>query len=327
LPLWRDLANSPSITGRRFPASLPRGCSGSALSQTLIAGICLVNPLTFEALRNGHPEEILTTALAVAAVAVASEGKGRRAAILLGLAIASKQWAVIAILPVLMALPARRVRMGLVAVAIFLVLTLPGFLASPSSFREVHDKAASTGRVVTPWSIWYPAADVKTEEYRVDSTTLTAQVHEAPPLIGSLAHPLIVLLALGLPLALTLRRRGFGLSGPDAMALLALLALLRCALDPVDNLYYHLPLLLALFGWDALAPRGLPVRGLGGAALALFFWAWSRNLTDLQAFNAAYVMVMVTACALIATSLFRLGSGFRLPSRLARNFAGIGREA
>ena len=34
------------------------------------------------------------------------------------------------------------------------------------------------------------------------------------------------------------------LSGPDAMALFALLALLRCALDPVDNVYYHLPLLL-----------------------------------------------------------------------------------
>jgi hypothetical protein len=301
--------------------------SASSLFQALIAGICLVNPLTFEALRLGHPEEILTAALAVAAVVSAAEGKDRRAAILLGLAIASKQWAVIAILPVLMALTRRRLSTGLVASVIFLALTLPSFLASPSSFVEVHDRAASTGRIVTPWSVWYPAANVVTEHYTVGSTHLTASVHEAPPLVGSFSHPLIVLLAIGLPVALALRRRSFRLPGADAMALLTLIALLRCALDPVDNLYYHLPLLLALFGWDALAPHGLPVRGLAGTALALLFWDWSWNLTDLQAFNAAYVTVMITACALIAANLFRPASGFRLPSRLGRNFAGIGREA
>ena len=55
------------------------------------------------------------------------------------------------------------------------------------------------------------------------------------------------------------------------MALLALLALLRCALDPVDNLYYHEPLLIALLGWDAFASRGLPWRGLVGVAVAFAF--------------------------------------------------------
>lgn len=310
-----------------YLAGLARRRGAPVLSRALIAGICLVNPLTFEALRLGHPEEILTGALAVAAVASASEGKDRRAAILLGLAIASKQWAVIAILPVLMALPARRMRAGLVAAAVALILTLPGVLAAPDAFVEVHDNAASTGRIVGPWSAWYPIATVVTEHYTVGSTQLTAVVHEAPPLVGSLSHPLIVLLAIGLPLALALHRQSFRLSGSDAMALLALLALLRCALDPVDNLYYHLPLLLALFGWDALAPRGLPVRGLAGTAFALIFWHWSRNLSDLQAFNAAYIAVAVTACALIAAGLFRSRSEFRLSSRLARESRGIAREA
>jgi Glycosyltransferase family 87 len=309
-----------------YLAGLARRRGASAFSQALIAGLCLVNPLTFEALRLGHPEEILTAALAVAAVATASEGKGGRAAILLGLAVASKQWAVIAILPVLMALPARRVRAALVAGAVFLALTLPAFLASPSSFRSVHESAASTGRVVTPWSVWYPAAGVKTEEYRVGSTRLTANVREAPPLVGSLTHPLIVLLGLGLPLALALRRRRFALAGAEAMALLALLALLRCALDPVDNLYYHLPLLLALFGWDALAPGGLPVRGLAGTAAALFLLDWSRHLTDVQAYNATYIAMITVACALIAARLFRPAFEFR-PGRWTRNFAGFGREA
>jgi hypothetical protein len=145
---------------------------------------------------------------------------------------------------------------------------------------------------------------VTSEHHEVGSTSFTAEVHEAPPLVGSLSHPLIVFLALGLPLALALRRGRFRLSGPDAMALLALLALLRCALDPVDNLYYHVPLLLALLGWDALSSQRLPLRGLAGTAIALLFWEWSHNLSNVQLFNYAYVAVAVAAGAIIALTLF-----------------------
>lgn len=288
-----------------YLAGIARRRGASGLTQFLLAALCLVNPLTFEALENGHPEELLTAALAVGAVATASEGHSRRAAVLLGLAIVSKQWAVIAILPVLMALPARRVRTGIGAAAIVVALMLPSVLAAPGSFSEVHHNAAHTGRVVTPWSIWYPAATVAAEEYRVGSTRMTRQVHEAPPLVGRFSHPLIVLLAFGAPLALALRRGRFRLSGPDAMGLLALLALLRCVLDPVDNLYYHAPLLLALLGWDALAPRGLPVRGLAGAAIALLFWHWVHNISDVAAFNAAYLAVVSVAGLSISMALFR----------------------
>ncbi|HEX7059149.1 MAG TPA: glycosyltransferase 87 family protein [Solirubrobacterales bacterium] len=288
-----------------YLAGFARRRGASNFTQALIAGLCLVNPLTFEALRMGHPEEILTAALAVAAVASAAEGRRWRAAVLLGLAVASKQWAVIAILPVLMALPARRVQAGLVAAVVAFLLVLPGFLAAPDAFKEVHDNAASTGRVVTPWSVWYPAAGVVTEHYTVDSMRLTARVHEAPPLVGSLSHPLIVLLAIGLPLALAACRQRFRLDGADAMGLLALLALLRCVLDPVDNLYYHLPFLLALLGWDAFAAKGLPVRGLLGAGFALLFWRWSQSLTDVYAFNAAYLAVTLTATVAITWALLR----------------------
>lgn len=44
------------------------------------------------------------------------------------------------------------------------------------------------------------------------------------------------------------------------MPLLALLFLLRCTLDPIDNTYYHLPLLLALLAWETTAiDRTVPV--------------------------------------------------------------------
>ena len=105
-----------------YLAALARRRGAGFLAQAAIAAICLVNPLTFVALDNGHPEEILTAALAVGAVAVAAEGHSRRAALLLGLAIASKQWAVIAVLPVLMALPSARFRAGLGAAAIVFAL-------------------------------------------------------------------------------------------------------------------------------------------------------------------------------------------------------------
>jgi hypothetical protein len=287
-----------------YLARLARRRGVPSLGQGLIAGLCLVNPLTIGALDKGHPEELLTAALAVAAVATASEGHRYRAALLLGLAVASKQWAVIAILPVLMALPSSRIRVALVSGAIVAALTLPSLIAAPESFSEVHSAAANTGRVLSPWNVWYPAAEVTVEKHQIGSTRFTAEAHRAPPLVGSLSHPLIVFLALGLPLAFALRRGGFRLSGADAMALLALLALLRCALDPVDNAYYHLPLLLALLGWDALDAERLPLRGLSATAIALLFVWWSRHLSDVQLFNFAYVTVAIAAAVAIALTLF-----------------------
>jgi hypothetical protein len=294
-----------------YLASIARRRGVSLPAQIVLAALCLVNPLTIEALQAGHPEEILTAALAVAAVASASEGRRGRTAVLLGLAVASKQWAVIAILPTLMALPGSRLRVALSAGAIVVALMLPGLVASPKSFLDVSSNAAATGRVVTPWSVWYPATTVKTEVYRVGETKLIAHVHDAPPLVGSLSHPLIVLLAVGLPLGLALRRGGFGLSGADAMALLSLLALLRSALDPVDNLYYHEPLLLALIGWDALDVRHrMPLRSLVGAAIALAFWRWSNDLGDVAAFNAVYVGTVAIACLFMVAALFGSDRGF-----------------
>ncbi|HEY5052499.1 MAG TPA: glycosyltransferase family 87 protein [Solirubrobacterales bacterium] len=287
-----------------YLAAMARRRGVSALSGCAIAMLCLVNPLTLEALQSGHPEEMLTAALAVAAVAVASEGYDRRAAVLLGLAIASKQWAVIAILPVLMAVPARRVRTALITAAVALAFILPIVAAGPGSYSGGQANLTSTSGIVDPWNIWYPAATVTTIKLPAGDSYLTAHPHRAT-IVAQLSHPLIVLLAIALPLALALRRRRFGLSGPDAMTLFALLALLRCALDPVGTLYYHEPLLLALIGWDAMTCRNWPLRGLAGAAIAALFWRWSLDLSDPQALNIAYIVMAVGVGGVIAVALFR----------------------
>ncbi len=288
-----------------YLASIGRRRGASPLAQVVLASVPLLNPITFEAMRFGHPEELLTAALAIAAIASASEGHRTRAAVLLGLAVASKQWALIAVLPTLMALPGGRLRAGVVAATVAVLLILPGMAAAPDGFLEVHEKAADTGRVVTPWSVWYPAASSVTETYQVDGHRLVAEVEEAPPAVGSLSHPLILLMAALLPLALALRRGGIWISGSDAMALFALLGLLRCALDPVDNFYYHAPLLLALVGWDAFSSRGLPLGSLVGLALALFFsHAW-HNVSDPVAFNLLYLGIATGVGIALISSLFR----------------------
>jgi glycosyl transferase family 87 len=286
-----------AVAGRR---------GASRLTQAVLAFLFLVNPLTAAALEAGHPEEILTAALAVAAVAAAGEGRNRRAAVLLGLALASKQWAVIAILPVLMALPDRRLRAGVTAVGLAVLLTLPGLLASPGGFSDVHTVAAQTGRVVSPLNVWYPISPEVTEFVGRGPEAMAVHIRRPPGAVSALSHPLIVLLAFAVPLALAFRRKRFALSASEAMALLALLALLRCALDCLDNVYYHLPLLLALIGWDAVAARGLTLRTLLGAAAAFVFVHWSLNLddaADVTAFGYAYLALAIPAGVAIGLSL------------------------
>ena len=291
-----------------YLAGIARRRGASRLSQLLIAALCLVNPLTVEAFQYGHPEELLTAALAVGAIASAAEGHRGRTAILLGLAVASKQWAVVAVLPALMALPGKRFRVALTAGAIAGILMLPGVLAAPGAFTEVNGNAAATGRIVTAWNVWYPLRHDATEVHHLGGEALVAHLHEAPPLVGALSHPLIVLLALLLPLALAWRRGSFAISGEDAMALFTLLALLRCCLDPVDNLYYHAPILLALLGWDALSPGRLPLRGLSGTAIALLVRDRSLDLENAAAFGYVYAAVAVAAILAISLVLFRSDS-------------------
>jgi hypothetical protein len=291
------------------------------LFQLLLALLCVVNPLTWEALQMGHPEEILTAALAVGAVAVAVERRAVAAGILLGLAVVSKQWAVLAIFPVLMALPLprTRIRCGAIGAALVAALSLPALIAAPSAFFETQGNAASGGRLATIWSAWYPLTH---DTVRHLPGGISGTVHELPGPVQTATHSLIVALVVLLPLALWAWRGRFGLGGAEAMALLALLALLRCALDPVDNLYYHAPLLLALLGWDALSPGRLPLRGLAGAAIALLFWRWSEQLGSLELFNAAYVVVILAAALAIAATLLRREERPRRVLRGAGELAG-----
>jgi hypothetical protein len=102
-----------------------RAAGRSRLTAALTLAVCFVNPLTYYAMKIGHPEEVLGAVLCVVAVVAALRGHVNWAGILLGLAIANKEWALVAIGPVLLALPAKRIHTLLIAAGVTGLLLAP----------------------------------------------------------------------------------------------------------------------------------------------------------------------------------------------------------
>ena len=290
--------------------------------QGLIAGLAVINPITFKALHWGHPEELLTAALCVGAVLAGLRERAILAGLLLGLALATKQWAVIAVLPALLAAPARRLRLGVVAAATAGALTLPMMLGDPGQFGSVTEAATggvSSGSRTTPWNVWWPIAQATDLP---DGRALFI----APTWVARVSHPLIV--AIGLPLAFFLWRRPER-RADDALLLLALLFLLRCMLDNWNGDYYHAPFLLSLLAWETTRRPRLPYLSMAVVvALSLSFWphftkVFSDSTPYATTLNAVYLGWTVPLAAYLGLQLYAPGRATALADRLAdRGLAG-----
>jgi hypothetical protein len=118
---------------------------------------------------------------------------------------------------------------------------------------------------------------------------------------------LIVLLSIPLTAVFWLRRRQ--LERHDVFALLALLFLLRCLLDPVDNAYYHVPFVVSLVAWEGLARRRVPVFGLL-AAVAVWFVIYKAHVSDtFAARNAFYLLVTMPLAVWLSALLLGVARG------------------
>jgi hypothetical protein len=106
------------------------------------------------------------------------------------------------------------------------------------------------GTYVFPADIWYQFAPELTPERAARSQ---AGLKQMPDWLGLIARPLIVTMGLVIPLIFARRLKGHLLE--RALPLVALVMLLRCALDPADNGYYHLPFFMALLAADAISGR------------------------------------------------------------------------
>ncbi len=289
-------------------------------ARVLALALCAANPLALTALESGHPEELLGGALCVAAVLLAARARPAWAGLALGLAVVNKEWALLALGPVLLALPSRRILCVSVAGGVGATLLAPFALSAPGAFGSgVRLAASPSGAIFLPSQLWWFLGKSAHDGYRV-----------APGWVGPVSHPLIVALAGPLTLAAWLHTRHMARGAEtlvanvrthicaceaDALLLLALLLALRFMLDPWDNAYYPVPFVLALATWEALARRRAPVLALTVTAAV---WAAQHSVApyasaDAQAaFFAAWNVPLVVGLAL---ALYSPGRSPALPSR------------
>jgi hypothetical protein len=274
--------------------------------------LCAVDPLTLRALEIGHPEELLGGALCVGAALAAASRRPLLAGLLLGLAVANKPWAVLAVVPVAILAPEGRWRLlGVAGLAAAAVLG-PLWLAGSAAVDRAGDVARDTGVIFQPWQVWWFLGD----HGQVVMGTFGEKpgYRAAPDWIGQVARPVVLLVPVALSLALARRLRAR--PWHDGLLLLALVLLLRCMLDPWNVVYYELPFLLALTAWEVHARRGWPVISI---AATLLCWVTLEQFTRQLSPDGQALAFLAWSVPFAAALVLRLAA----PERFERIVGGI----
>jgi hypothetical protein len=232
-------------------AEILRRAGRTPAEQWLALVLCMVNPVSQRALALGHPEEILGAVFVVAGMLAALSGRMKLMTVSLALGLLTKQWALFALLPAAIVVGWQRLKRPLIWFAVIcLTIGIPILLADPQTLLHANTAQLDIkNEHVQPASIWWPFTDATYVPGRVG-------YHAMPDVLRRGARPLILALGLLLPLLYARRVRQSPLT--RALPLLALIFLLRCCLDPVNNGYYHVPFLLTLIAADALAGWMIP---------------------------------------------------------------------
>lgn len=296
------------------------------LAPVLIAVLSLINPIVNDALYFGHPEELLTASLAIGALVAACEGRVTLTAVLTGLAVATKQWALLIVAPSILVLDRQRVRALITAAGVALVATLPMIIANAGSFHHALNYISTPQPVVTIFNWLYPLSPVTS--VHLSNIFGDARMIEAHRILGiesTFSRPLITVLGLALPLYLWWRG-GRRLRVEELLISTAIVFVLRCALDPGSMPYYHVPILLTLMALDALAGRRLPVAGFAAWGFAFVVLDRIPSYFTGGVANGAYIAASVAACVVLARRL-RRDSGARVMSAEPQLGAGQVRAA
>src|SRR5579884_2246821 len=300
----------PAILGLGLAGRLRQAGVGW-VPRAVVLGLVVLNPMAIQAVQWGHPEELLGAALCVGAVLCALGERPVWAGLLLGLAVANKEWAVLATGPVLIALPRQRIRALACASVVAGVLVIPFMAAGSPDLGHGLSVAMNSGTMFTRWQLWWffgAAGHVHPHMAPVPVIGYRSQ----PAWVGSLAHPLIVVI--WLPLSLlhwrTVGRRS-DRAPLDALLLLALLLLLRCVLDPWDISYYSLPFLIALLSWESLARQHAPVAALAATITAWLLYVEILRLAPGLSTDQQSLIFLVASMAAGAAMALRLWSNPR----------------
>ncbi|HEV2592932.1 MAG TPA: glycosyltransferase 87 family protein, partial [Gaiellaceae bacterium] len=159
--------------------------------------IVLLNPASLSAVQSGHPEELLAAALLVAAL-LAVDRSIVVSGLLLGLAVATKQWAVLGIGPALWLVPAgRRMLAAATAAGTAFLLTLPLLLGSASAFSATSHQAATAPTTTGRATVWFLFARHTTFHVHVPAgMRSTVSIATVPEWVARGSHPAIVILPL-----------------------------------------------------------------------------------------------------------------------------------
>jgi hypothetical protein len=237
-------------------AARVRRRDGGFAAPIAVVLVLVANPLTIAgALDAGHPEELLAAALAAAAVLAAAEDRATLTGVLLGLGLATKPWAALAVPAALLALKGGHRRALGLALALATVLIAPLAAADPHRLLDGSRELGRTVRVYPP-SAWWPFAS----PVHAPNLAGVAGAHawSMPWGLTRSAGELVAgALALGAGIVHVRRRRALPVEA--ALAFLAAAMLARCVFDPMNLAYYAVPFVAALVGWETSIRRGLPV--------------------------------------------------------------------
>jgi Glycosyltransferase family 87 len=261
-------------------ARLMRERNAPRIERFAVASLCVVSPSVLDALRLGHPEEILGATLACAGLVFGLRGHPWLALGLAGLTVANKQWGVLVVVPIALTMGRAQIRRGLALLAgVVAVLVIPLLAVDAASmWTSLKAMADIRGTFVLPPNVWFPLTE--------HTAGFDPGHNHLPAWLGIVARPLLVAICIAVPLLLARHARQDPLRRIPAV--LALVLLLRCMLDPLDNSSYHVPFFMAVITMSALGGSLAPTlvataaiwltRRFGEispAALSAWYIAWT----------------------------------------------------
>lgn len=295
--LWRILsAFSVSALALAVMSAVPAIRATEVSRGAARTGVVLAafSPAAYWALRIGHPEELLATALLLGSVLAAARERAVLAGILLGLAV-GKAWPAVVALPVLgLLLPnPRRVALGMLAAVVAVAATYGPVLLTNDGSVSVMANTGVASIFNTGQVFWFFGTPI---DLQAVAGQQVPQPRVGATWTGELSHPLILGAgtAIGLVWCWTLYQRLLAAPGASVAALpgdrrtrslensaqlasaalqvMAGILILRCVLDTWNVPYYILPALVCGALGEVLAGRR-PIMTLAATGLMWRFHA------------------------------------------------------
>ena len=250
----------------------------------------------------------------------AAHRRALAAGVLLGLALATKQWGLFAVLPVLMLARGQRRQVAFVGAIVAGVFLPPMLAGDPAKFFEQNFNTVDAQLGVTPTNLWWPF------HHPGFDPTVKQQLEVIPGALRMTSHPLAVALVLGL--SVLYWQRSVGRHPYDALQLLALLFLIRCVLDPLTISYHHAPFVLTIAMFEGLCCRRIPMVTLTSTAAILVLGDFISPLGKPDLMSGLYLLWALSTITYLTVASFgrpdKALASVRLPEQPSLRQLGTG---